>query len=158
MRRPVMAKLLRFGLPGSVRTLQDVLSRVEATTGRPIEVVSVNFRDRRVTAAWKHDEAARRDFIFVEARLSAYQRVAAILHEIGHLVAGHTGSQSVEWPFLRADDTSSLVAAGVAKRMMLRSDHDGPEEREAERIADVLLGVLTSRASGANEFDDAFTP
>ncbi len=153
-----MAKLLRFGLPGSARTLRDVLDRVEATTGRPVEVVPVSARDRRVTAAWKYDEDAGRDYIFVEASLPPYQKAVAILHEIGHLVAGHRGSPTQDWPFLRAEHASALVAGGAARRMMLRSEADTPEEREAERIADVLLGTLTSRASEGNEFDDAFRP
>jgi hypothetical protein len=75
------------------------------------------------------------DVIVYQEETSRLHQVHIILHEIGHMIAGHASDeQDEDVPGLFPD-----VDPDVVRRWLRRTDYHSPEEIEAEKIATIIL-------------------
>lgn len=76
------------------------------------------------------------DLIVYQEETSRLHQVQIILHEIGHMMAGHASDE-------QDDDVLRLlypsVSLDVVHRWLRRTDYHSPEEIEAEKIATIIL-------------------
>ncbi len=87
------------------------------------------------------------DHVWVEAGTSALHRTHITLHEIGHMLAGHTLLDSAYATRLMPD----LGADAVAK-MLARTSYSTEQERIAETLATLI--AQRAEAPAANAIDD----
>jgi hypothetical protein len=79
---------------------------------------------------------AQADHIFYEQRTSKYHQEQIILHEIGHLLCGHSlhdVSESLLSDTGLSDDRKTVRGA------LLRTSYSTQQEKEAELVASMLL-------------------
>ena len=89
---------------------------------------------------------AARDEIHYVADTSAYHQQAIVLHEVGHLLADHDGTESDE-PFplaLLGDDWDPEVI----ERLRGRHRYHDDQEREAEGFATAVLDRVAQQRPG----------
>ncbi|HWH01081.1 MAG TPA: hypothetical protein VNV66_17610, partial [Pilimelia sp.] len=105
-----------------------------AARGRPIHLIPWDTTTATVPCGlWISTDRA--DYIVYERAAAAILREHIILHELGHLLLGHTGAPNLP------DVTASfeLLDAAVVERVLGRTGaYDAREEREAEVFASVV--------------------
>lgn len=143
-----LAQRLPLPQPWSV---EQLCAEVAASRGRPLEIFDHRMTRDSVTAATLATDTT--DYISWRADLRGLHRDHAICHELGHLLAGHTGA----FEFV----TPSLGPGTVAFHR--DCDYSAAQERQAEMMADIIMGRvvqhLTPPESSARSvlrgFDDA---
>ena len=111
-----------------------------AQRGRPIELMPVSAPDGAPCGLLMSTERA--DYILYPTNTTALHRRHILLHEVGHLVCGHTGPDS------GPDGVAIDAAAGrqlmpnlspeLVRRVLGRTTYTEVEEREAELVATLL--------------------
>jgi hypothetical protein len=111
-----------------------------AERGRPIELMPVSAPEGAPCGLLMSTERA--DYILYPANTTALHRRHILLHEVGHLLCGHTGSDA------GADGVAIDAAAGrqlmpslspeLVRRVLGRTTYTEVEEREAELVASLL--------------------
>lgn len=111
-----------------------------AGRGRPIELMPVSAPEGAPCGLLMSTERA--DYILYPTTTTALHRQHILLHEVGHLLCGHTG------PDGGADGVAIDAAAGrqlmpnlspeLVRRVLGRTTYTEVEEREAELVASLL--------------------
>ncbi|HWS32402.1 MAG TPA: hypothetical protein VN408_06630 [Actinoplanes sp.] len=103
--------------------------------GRPIVLIPIALPARTVCGMYV--PTGKFDAIFYEQDTSPLHQMLIIGHELGHLLAGHRASASLD------PDTFRLLLPDLDPRLIQRflgrSNYDAAEEREAEMIGSLLL-------------------
>ncbi|WP_109701457.1 ImmA/IrrE family metallo-endopeptidase [Mycobacteroides abscessus] len=94
-----------------------------------------------------------RDYVFYRLDVSARQQEHIILHEIGHLLLGHTNSQVLSGMTGNLFDQNLVPDSTSILRILQRTNLDVQEEREAEAFADA---VMTSAALSRDHQTDRY--
>ncbi|RJQ75378.1 hypothetical protein D5S17_21040 [Pseudonocardiaceae bacterium YIM PH 21723] len=118
--------------PLDVRLLCE---RLAAHRGRPIHLMDYPLPVPGEFGVWLASDAA--DYILYQRETTKPHQDHIILHEVGHIVAGHTSDE---------DDDELLqriypdIDPEVVRRALLRRTHyDAAQEREAETVATIIL-------------------
>ncbi|MFJ6937942.1 hypothetical protein [Streptomyces sp. NPDC101132] len=76
------------------------------------------------------------DYIFYQRETSRAHQDHIILHEVGHILAGHQ-SDEMDDEFLQS--LAPELSVDVIKRALRRTSYDDDREREAELVATIIL-------------------
>ncbi|WP_108952688.1 hypothetical protein [Streptomyces fragilis] len=132
--------------------LSKLCAAVSAHRGRSLvieEVHGVNGADGELCGVWV--ELDTTDYVFIEASTSPLHRDHIALHEISHMLLGHT-STNEDAP--RADLSHLFVALPpeTVRSVLGRANFSSPQEREAEQLANRIarLAKLTPRQRSRN--------
>jgi hypothetical protein len=140
LRRECEERLVELALPDAcdAATLCDYLSRQR---GRPINLVPIAIQASHACGILVALDSC--DCIFYEADTSMLHQEHIILHELGHMMWGHCGNESLD------DTITGLffpdIDPQLVRDMLGRSGYSDPQEQEAEMMASVLLQRLTRR-------------
>ena len=121
--------------------LDVLLSRVAASRGREIYLHPLVSGPGIPCGLWLGTEKA--DHIFAEAGTSLWHRMQIAVHEVAHMLLGHssTGDGALRLASVLAPDVSPAVT-----RMFLgRSVFFTAEEQEAETLASLILARASAR-------------
>lgn len=141
-----------------------------AVRGRPIELMPVSAPEGAPCGLLMSTERA--DYILYPTNTTALHRRHILLHEVGHLLCGHTGSGA------GADGAAIDAAAGrqlmpnlspeLVRRVLGRTTYTEVEEREAELVATLLAQRVVRPEEprepaadvpdGVRRFDSLFGP
>lgn len=118
--------------PFDVRTLCADLGR---RRGRLVELVEMTLPPGAPSGLWL--STGERDYIVYEHATSPLHREHIILHELSHMLCGHTspsalGEERVSRLFPRLDP-------GMIRRVLGRAGYSSEEEQEAEMLASMIL-------------------
>lgn len=127
----------------------ELCRRVGEQRGRPVRLVAHPIPVPGPYGVWIATASA--DYIVYQRETSKAHQNHIILHELGHLMAGHTG-----------DEQDDAVLAGLysdldpeaVRRALRRTSYDSAHEREAETVATIILewaSVLDAVAPRASE-------
>ncbi|MBT0772280.1 ImmA/IrrE family metallo-endopeptidase [Kineosporia sp. J2-2] len=120
LRRRCRALLRELDVPQPFGS-RELCRCLSAHRGRPIRLVPFPIESPGPFGIWFSTDAA--DVIIYQSQTTPAHQEHIILHEVGHIIAGHDGEQ---------------LAAGEAVRVHRRSAYDNRQEREAELIATIL--------------------
>ncbi|QIS18353.1 hypothetical protein [Nocardia terpenica] len=116
--------------------VETLCRRVGEQRGKPIRLVPHPIPVPGPFGAWI--TTARADYILYQQETTKAHQDHIILHELGHLLAGHSSDQE--------DDSlmSQLYRGGdlppdAIRRALRRTSYDTAEEREAETVATIIL-------------------
>jgi hypothetical protein len=132
MRHACEAIIDRLGLPWPF-TAQAFCATVAASRGRPVHTYPHVFPDGGTSGVCISTELA--DHVFYEMHTSALHQEHIILHEIGHLVWGHTEQSPMTHERLPGPDLDASRVLSI----LGRTSHSGDEERAAELFAELVL-------------------
>lgn len=128
------ARLAELDLPRpfDVRTLCEDLGR---RRGRPVELVEMTLPVDAPSGLWL--STGQRDYIVYEQATSPLHQEHIILHELSHMLCGHTrastlGEEHASRLFPRLDP-------GLVRRALGRAGYLSEEEQEAEMLASMIL-------------------
>jgi hypothetical protein len=137
LRRYCEAKLDALAIPNPF-DLDTFCAMLGRDRGRPIVLVPIALPGRAPCGMSAVTDDA--DYIFVQKRTSPLHQALIGLHEIAHLIFGHTESPSLN------QQTERLLAPSLdpaAVRYMLRRTHYSvAAEREAETLASLILSKV----------------
>lgn len=115
------------------------VASLAAGRGRPIELMPVSAPEGAPCGLLMSTERA--DYILYPTTTTALHRQHILLHEVGHLLCGHTGADA-------GADGVAIDAAGrqlmpnlspeLVRRVLGRTTYSEVEEREAELVATLL--------------------
>lgn len=116
-------------------TLELFLERLAAARGRPVQTAPFSLNDPKMPSGlWLALPDA--DVIFYEHATSPLHREHIVLHEIGHMLCGHTGRHEGLLPFLSRFLPAGCDAARLREAFALaRTSYTTKQEREAEAFA-----------------------
>jgi hypothetical protein len=117
--------------------LDGLLDKLEAARGHPIELVPFSATvPGKLCGIWVGTD--RLDLIYYEEATSVLHQDHIILHEIGHMVCGHTGVA-----LSQADQVRGLLLTdavrGQVDTVLGRGAYTAVEEQEAELVATLIL-------------------
>ena len=112
--------------------LDVLLDRLEQRRGKPIDLHETpTLGGKGPCGLWI--QQADRDVIAFAADTSAVHQSHIILHELGHMIAGHQENCVLE--VHTVSELVPLVPVQLVEHMFARSSYDATEEQEAELIA-----------------------
>ncbi|MFD5245595.1 hypothetical protein ACFWIW_13665 [Amycolatopsis sp. NPDC058340] len=137
---------------------ESFVAELAAERGRPIELMRVDVPSSGPCGLLMSTERA--DYILYPANTTALHRRHILLHEVGHLVCGHLGSDA------GADGIVLDAAAGktlmpnlspeLVRRVLGRTGYSAVEEQEAELLASLLAQrVARTSVRGAARLDES---
>lgn len=121
--------------------LAEFTARLERQRNQPILLRPFAFTPGMFSGFWT--STAEADYIDYEQSATPFHATAIVLHEISHILLGHSGP--VAW-----QDFARVVAPGVHPTLVRfflglgRSAYDTAEEREAETLASLILERATA--------------
>ncbi|SEC09365.1 hypothetical protein SAMN04489727_2533 [Amycolatopsis tolypomycina] len=144
------------------------VARLAAERGRPIELMPVSVPAEGAPCGLLMS-TERADYILYPTGTTALHRRHILLHEVGHLLCGHVGSDA-------GADGVAIDAAGrqlmpnlspeLVRRVLGRTTYSAVEEREAELVASLLAQRVVRTAEprepapgvpeGVRRFDSVF--
>ena len=142
LRRESAALLAGLRLPGraDLAGLCEHLSQVRA---RPLHVVPVAMMAEQPCGMWVATQDS--DWIFVDADTTPAHQEHIVLHEIGHMVCGHSGGDHDAASFF-PDIDPELVRA-----MLARTTYSDEQEQQAEVMAYLLAETLRAPTSTSDD-------
>lgn len=112
----------------------DLCGRLAEHRGKPILLAEHPLPVPGPFGVWL--STARADHIFYQAQTTGSHQVHIIVHEIGHLIAGHRSDE-------QDDDLVRMLyphlAPEVVRQALRRTSYDTAQEREAETVATIIL-------------------
>ena len=123
---------LHLPCPFDVRTLCADLGR---RRGRPVELVEMALPADAPGGLWV--STAHTDYIVYEHATSPLHQEHIIVHELSHILCGHTGG-----PTLSEEHATRLfpqLDTGMIRRVLGRAGYPSEEEQEAEMLASMIL-------------------
>lgn len=114
--------------------VNELCSRLAEQRGKPIRLRSYPIPAPGPFGLWL--STADEDLIIYQQETSRLHQVLIILHEVGHMIAGHA-SDECDDEMLRL--LSPSINPDVARRWLRRSDYHSGDEVEAEKIATTIL-------------------
>jgi hypothetical protein len=110
-------------------------ARLGDQRGKPIRVLPMTARPTDPSGIWLATDAA--DYVFYEQNTSRLHREHIILHEIGHLLLGHSAGAVL------TDTTARMLMPNLdpahVRRTLTRSNYSDADEREAELFASLIV-------------------
>jgi hypothetical protein len=121
--------------------VQELTAELARRRGRPIHLLPMPAGPANPSGLCI--SAASAEYIFYESGSAGIHREHIILHEIGHLVFGHSGALNL------TGQTAALLTPSidpdVARSMLGRHDYADEQEREAEMFATLILAKSGGR-------------
>jgi hypothetical protein len=119
----------------------ELCRRVGERRGRPITLVSHPIPVPGPFGLWI--TAAATDYILYQRETSKSHQDHIILHELGHILAGH-GADNSDDPVDGLDPATLRgqypdLAPDAVRRALRRTSYDTEQEREAETVATIIL-------------------
>jgi len=137
LRRYCEAKLADLAIP-SPFDLDAFCVALGRERDRPIVLVPIALPGRAPCGMWAVTDDA--DYIFVQKQTSPLHQALIGLHEVSHLLFGHTGSGQAEE---RTDPVFAPNLDPETVRYMLRRTHySAAAERQAEMLASLILAEV----------------
>ena len=121
---------------------------VAARRGRPIHLKAVDTAAVGLPSGTVY-ELPGDDVILYDGTTTAYHQMGIILHEVGHLVAGHYPGSVVSGD--AAEMLLPQIGSGQARRRAKREAYTAQEEREAEYFARRVLELVERQRPAAGE-------
>ncbi|RZS40735.1 uncharacterized protein DUF955 [Herbihabitans rhizosphaerae] len=127
--------------------------RVGEKRGKPVRLVPHPIPVPGPFGAWISTDTA--DYILYQQETSTAHQNHIILHELGHILAGHSSDEQDDallgelYPDLEPD---------AVRRALRRTSYDSKQEREAETVATIILewaSVLDSVAPKSSPGEEA---
>lgn len=140
MRRRCERRLAKLKVPTPLN-MAELRAEVSRHTGRPIEVRPVYMPSSKVCGLWLTIRGE--DVIHVPAGTSVDHQGQVELHELSHILAGHTAEPA-------PDDLSGFAALApdldpaLVERMMRRTTYKALVELEAELMATMIACAGTN--------------
>lgn len=133
-----------LGLEPPLR-VESLCERLGDFRGRPVRLVPHRMSASGPSGLWL--ATASRDYIVFQSGTSEMHRDHIVLHEVGHILAGHTSQDAdvQQWQASMPD-----LSADMILRALARTCYDAQREREAELIATILMS-WTSWCEGWSE-------
>lgn len=123
-----------ISVPWDINTFLD---RLEQDRGRPIELVPFTAPvPGALCGIWVSTDSM--DLIYHEEATSPFHQDHIILHEIGHMVCEHTGTDLSHTDHVRGLLATDLIR-GQLKTVLGRGAYSAVEEQEAELVATLIL-------------------
>ncbi|WP_284741700.1 hypothetical protein [Amycolatopsis sp. RTGN1] len=139
----------------------ELCRRLGEVRGKPIELVAHAIPEPGPFGAWI--TSPRAEYIFYQKNTSRLHQDHIILHELGHILAGHPGTEhddSLVAEFSSDADEAGLRAAypdiplDAVRLASRRSEYDSEQEHEAETVATIILdwaSMLDATASRSSQ-------
>jgi hypothetical protein len=125
------AQQLSLPVPFDVLTLCESMARQRR---RPVRLMPTLVGLGSLCGAWIAGQSE--DYIFYERDTSPLHRDHIVLHELGHILCGHSGS------LVSADQYARLLMPdldpALIRSMLGRSGYTSRQEREAELFAELI--------------------
>lgn len=118
----------------------ELCRRVGDRRGRPITLVSHPIPVPGPFGLWIAAKDA--DYILFQKETSKSHQDHIILHELGHLLAGHRDESDEPLDGLEPDALATQypdLAPDAVRRALRRTSYDTAQEREAETVATIIL-------------------
>ena len=116
------------------------VAELAAERGRPIELMQVSVPSSGPCGLLMSTERA--DYILYPTNTTALHRRHILLHEVGHLLCGHVGSDAgADGIALDAAASKALMpnlSPELVRRVLGRTGYSAVEEQEAELLASLL--------------------
>lgn len=102
--------------------------------GRPIHLLPYSLPVPGPFGLWIATEKA--DYIFFQSETSKAHQDHIILHEVGHILAGHQSDETDQefWQSMLPDISLKVIMSALR-----RTSYDEEREREAELVATIIL-------------------
>jgi hypothetical protein len=137
LRRHCEAKLGELRVPNPF-DLNEFCAALGRDRGRPVVLVPIALPGRAPCGMWAVTDDA--DYIFVQKQTSPLHQALIGLHEVSHLLFGHTETPSVN------QHTDQLLAPNLdpetVRYMLRRTHYSAGAEREAEMLASLILNQV----------------
>ncbi len=139
----------------------DLCQRLGDVRGKPIVLVPYEIPEPGPFGAWI--TTPRAEYIVFQKNTSRSHQDHIILHELGHLLAGHPGAETNDAlvnEFTTNSDPDGLrarypdIPLDAVESASRRSHYDSVQEREAETVATIILewaSVLDATASQSSQ-------
>jgi hypothetical protein len=144
VRRRCQVRLRQLTLPEPF-DLAELCRSVSAGRGRELQVRAIPGppSPARPCGIWIATEGG--DWIFVDQQTSPLHRQHIVLHELAHMLCGHTASELPETDMLRR--LFPDLSPAMVKTVLGRSSYQSEYEREAELLASLILARAQSAVS-----------
>lgn len=103
--------------------------------GKPIRLVAHPIPVPGPFGVWIATETA--DYILYQERTTRSHQNHIILHELGHLLAGHRNGEGQDDPML--SELYPDIEPDAVRRALRRTSYDDSQELEAETVATIIL-------------------
>jgi hypothetical protein len=123
--------------------VDDLVTAVGASRGRPFRLLGAPLRGTMTSGAWLPTPQA--DYVLYPKSASPTRREAVICHELGHVLLHHDPAlHDALTPALLGEVAPSL-SLSTARAMLFRSSYTNREEADAEYVGTVLATALADR-------------
>lgn len=130
--------------------IELLYQRVAEARDRPIDVLPHDDMGEAVTGAVFR--LASRDVVFYRASLSGWHREHVLCHELGHIIAGH-----LDGPEAYAGGADDDLLGAAAIMLARQCAYGETRERDAEKVAELILSRVRQNVAGATDTDLART-
>lgn len=114
-------------------SVSALCERLSLHRERPIRLRSFSFEVPGPFGMWI--ATAGTDFVFYQRETTPSHQNHIILHEVGHLLAGHEGNVAGDL----AEDLLPNLPPDAVRRGLRRDSYDSAHEREAELVATIIM-------------------
>ncbi|GAB2848812.1 hypothetical protein [Lentzea nigeriaca] len=134
--------------------VEELCRRVGDQRGKPIRLIAHPIPVPGPFGVWI--ATAKADYILYQRETSKAHQNHIILHELGHVLAGHTSDEQDDdlLAGLHPDLEPAELEPDAVRRALRRTSYDTAHEREAETVATIILewaSVLDKVAPRASE-------
>ena len=143
-RRRCQARLRQLALPEPF-DLAALCRLVSTGRGRELHVRGIPGPASRARPCGIWIATEGDDWIFVDQQTSPLHRQHIVLHELAHMLCGHTASELPENDMLRR--LFPDLSPAMVKSVLSRSSYQSEYEREAELLASLILARAQPAAS-----------
>lgn len=133
--------LLHISIPTPF-SIEKLCRNVADHRGRPLIVEPMRGVTRQATdvcGIWV--ELENTDCIFYEAATTPLHRDHIVLHEIGHMLLGHTDKEIDVKPAADFSDIFTGISPDMVRKVLGRANFSTPQEREAEELANRIASM-----------------
>ncbi|RXS80563.1 hypothetical protein EST92_17285 [Streptomyces sp. TM32] len=116
--------------------VDELCQALSERRGRPLYLREASFPKPGPSGLWFEPTGKNCDVILYQRETSRTHQDHIILHEVGHILAGHEGID-VDADILRK--ALGAHCPGLVTRVMGRTSYEEKEEREAELVATIIL-------------------
>ena len=114
-------------------SVPEFCRRLAEHRGRPIQLQEFSFDVPGPFGMWL--ATGRTDYVFYQRETTPSHQDHIILHEIGHILAGHDGNVAGDL----AEDLLPHLPPDAVRRGLRRDSYDTAHEREAELVATIVM-------------------
>jgi hypothetical protein len=119
-----------------------LVERLGEKRGRPLKLLAHPIGVPGPFGCWIAGPSA--DYVVYQRETSRAHQRHIVLHEIGHILAGHTGSELLLPRTAPTEpEMPEMLAPSSVDQVLFRDSATGAQEQEAERIATILTSWST---------------